>query len=269
MNRPIAPAPRPQPIQAKPLPAIARPPVNIAPARQLPAVVNPTAIARPPVNLNNVKPPAFVNPTAIARPPVNLSPNQVNPTARSRPPLNSNTIGRPPFNPNTTARPPINPTNVAWSNRYPNGANRNNYNRNNGWNGYGIGLGIAIGVGLSVPLIGTPSYFEPAPIYPEPIPTLALAPSQNNSAPSESGLRIDELVDGGVAKDVDLRPGDVIVGVGKIRVQTFEELKLALSLANGEVDIVFINGESGKLERLPLTPNEGKIGVAVVPVELK
>jgi len=86
-------------------------------------------------------------------------------------------------------------------------------------------------------------------------------------APGETGQRITDVTDG-PAKSADLRPGDVILGVGKTRTQTFEELQAALAAAKGEVDIVFINGEDGKVEKLPVKPVDGKIGIAVVPVPL-
>jgi membrane-associated protease RseP (regulator of RpoE activity) len=81
-------------------------------------------------------------------------------------------------------------------------------------------------------------------------------------------MQITEVTDGGIAKGVDLRPGDVILGVGKTRTRTFEELQAALAASKDEVDIVFVNGETGKVEKLPIKPDNGKIGVAVIPVPL-
>jgi hypothetical protein len=84
----------------------------------------------------------------------------------------------------------------------------------------------------------------------------------------ETGLQITEVLEGGTAKQADFRAGDVILGVGKNRTRTFEELKAALAASKDDVDIIFINGEDGKVEKLPVKPIEGKIGVAVVPVQL-
>lgn len=97
------------------------------------------------------------------------------------------------------------------------------------------------------------------------------APSNSERSPplsAESGLRITGLKDGGVAKQVDLRVGDVILGVGSTRTQTFEELQAALAAAKDDTEIIFINGENGKVEKLPIRPVEGKIGVGVVTQEL-
>jgi membrane-associated protease RseP (regulator of RpoE activity) len=87
--------------------------------------------------------------------------------------------------------------------------------------------------------------------------------------PEQIGMRIINVIDGGAAKKADLRQNDVILGVEDRRVNSFEELQSALAQATGEVNIIFINGENGKLERLPVTPINGKIGVAVAPIHLK
>lgn len=83
----------------------------------------------------------------------------------------------------------------------------------------------------------------------------------------EYGLRITEVFEG-PAKDANLRAGDVIVGVGNKRTQTFEELQLAL-LSNPQTDIVFINPDNQMIERLPVKVEDGKIGVAVMPIALQ
>jgi len=83
------------------------------------------------------------------------------------------------------------------------------------------------------------------------------------------GLRIDEVVPGGAAKKADLRKGDVIIGVGTTRTQSFEELQKALSAGSGNLEVVFLNSENRKMEKARVTPVDGKIGVAVVPVSLR
>jgi len=67
---------------------------------------------------------------------------------------------------------------------------------------------------------------------------------------------------------VDLRVGDVIVGVGNTRTQTFAELQAALAAVKEEIDIIFINGENGEVEKLPIKPIDGKIGASVVSQDL-
>lgn len=85
--------------------------------------------------------------------------------------------------------------------------------------------------------------------------------------PTETGLKITELLVG-PAKAANLRAGDIILGVGPTRTQTFEELQKALAASTDKTEIVFINGDDKKVEKIPLVPNNGKIGVAVVPVNL-
>ncbi len=127
--------------------------------------------------------------------------------------------------------------------------------------------GSFIGLGLSFSFLPSqPIYAQMAPPM-QGVTPLGIMPQP--SFANETGMRITQVLDAGTAKDADLRPGDVIVGIGKARIQNFQELQLALSLANGPVDVIFLNGESGQLERLPVTPDNGKIGVAVESQELK
>jgi len=86
-------------------------------------------------------------------------------------------------------------------------------------------------------------------------------------ASREQGLRITEVFDDGTAKMANLRAGDVILGVGQTRTPTFESLRLAL-LGNTETEIVFINRDNNKVEKMPVKVENGRIGVAVVPVAL-
>ena len=82
------------------------------------------------------------------------------------------------------------------------------------------------------------------------------------------GLFINEVLPNGVAKKADLRPGDIIVGVGTTRTQSFEELQKAVS-AGGNLEVVFLNHENRKMEKVKMTPVDGKIGVAVTAVTLR
>ena len=83
------------------------------------------------------------------------------------------------------------------------------------------------------------------------------------------GLLIDDVVAGGAAKKADLRKGDVIIGVGTTRTQSFEDLQKALASNTGNLEVVFLNAENRKMEKAKVTPVDGKIGVAVVPITLR
>jgi hypothetical protein len=137
-----------------------------------------------------------------------------------------------------------------------------------GYGGYGFGIGLGTGLGLGylfspggygyIPYSGRGEYA---------VPGSYVIPADMASDPQTSqwGLKITDVLDGS-AKKADLRVGDVILGVGQTQTQSFEELQSALAASRGPVDVVFINAESRKVEKLPVTPVNGKIGVAVNPV---
>jgi len=86
-------------------------------------------------------------------------------------------------------------------------------------------------------------------------------------AGQEHGMYVTEVFDHGTAWEANLRAGDIIVGVDQKRTQSFESLQLAL-LGNTEAEIVFINHDNGRIEKMPVKVENGKIGVAVVPIAL-
>ena len=113
-------------------------------------------------------------------------------------------------------------------------------------------------------------YGDPAGIpQGDPVPLVAQVFDSQLAPAAETGMKIVESIDGAAARAADLRANDIILAVGNQRVRTFAELQSALAQTNGETAIVFINAESGKTEKLFITPVAGKIGVAVVPVDLK
>lgn len=136
----------------------------------------------------------------------------------------------------------------------------------------GGGIGIGIGIGGPVgrrPVIVNPFPRYPYSIYPSIQPYPLVEPVEVLPVPAtETGLRIAELFDG-AAKDAALREGDIIIGVGRVRVRTFDELVLSLANVTGSVEITYIAGGNGKTEKALVTPVDGKIGVGVVPVDLR
>lgn len=86
------------------------------------------------------------------------------------------------------------------------------------------------------------------------------------AATRESGLKITDLGDG-AAKTAGLRSDDVIVSIAGKRVRTFEQLTAALSGVRGKADFVILR--DGNPETVSVTPAAGKIGAAVVQVDLK
>ncbi len=60
-----------------------------------------------------------------------------------------------------------------------------------------------------------------------------------------------------------------VTKVGGVPVQSFEEIAQVLADSTFAVDVEFINGENNKLELLTMTPENGKIGIMTVAVELE
>jgi len=114
----------------------------------------------------------------------------------------------------------------------------------------------------NVPMSGRASFLAPSYVGPEVIATVPVEVSGR-----ETGMRITEVFDNGGAKNANLRKGDIILGVGKTRAQSFEALQAALVGAT-DTEIVFINKDNNKVERLPIKVENGRIGVEVVPVTL-
>jgi hypothetical protein len=114
----------------------------------------------------------------------------------------------------------------------------------------------------NVPMSARASFFVPNYVTQEVIATVPVEMSGR-----ETGMQITQVFDYGAAKDANLRPGDIIIGIGKTRTQSFEALQAAL-LGVTDTEIVFVNKDNNKVERMPIKVDNGKIGVEVVPVTL-
>jgi len=152
----------------------------------------------------------------------------------------------------------------------------NNRGFNNGWNQWGtpgiyyggtnFGLWYSPYSSWNVPYSTRGGYGTTyVPATPS-VTTTTVVPA-NAEATSQYGLQVTRVFEGG-AKKADLRSGDVILGVGKTRTESFEALQAALVGAK-EVELVFFNNESKKVEKLPVKVDDGKIGVEVVPVVMQ
>jgi len=147
------------------------------------------------------------------------------------------------------------------------------------YGGYGSGIGVSLGRGTSlwfsptgynyIPWSGRSSLYSPntTVVVPQEY-VVPRAVETTTATASEWALRIDKVMDG-PAKKADLREGDVIMGVGQTRTQTLAELQQALAAARGQVDIVFLNKESQKIEKVQVTPDNGKLGIEVHPVDVQ
>jgi tetratricopeptide (TPR) repeat protein len=85
----------------------------------------------------------------------------------------------------------------------------------------------------------------------------------------ETGMKMTDVTEGGAAHEAGLRVGDIIVNVGTKRVKNLEDLTSALAAANGPVSAIVIRAESNQRETVTIAPRSGKLGIKVVPIELK
>jgi len=150
------------------------------------------------------------------------------------------------------------------------GIQGNNRGFNNGWNQWGtpgIGFWYSPYSTWNVPYSTRGGYGTTYVVPATPSVTTTTDVPANAEATSQYGLQVTRVFEGG-AKKADLRSGDVILGVGKTRTESFEALQAALVGAK-EVELVFFNNESKKVEKLPVKVDDGKIGVEVVPVVMQ
>jgi hypothetical protein len=179
--------------------------------------------------------------------------------------------GRPPNVQPQQVRPNVNPQSQGNWNR---GWNQNwGWNQPGGWNqpwGWNQGwYGPAWGQGPSI-------WFQPFGAWNVPPsarwgPSYVAAPVATipaEIAGREYGLQITEVFDGGGAKNANMRAGDVILGVGKTRTDSLEALQAAL-VGVAQADVVFVNRDNNRVERMPVKVDNGRIGVAVEPVMLQ
>ncbi len=140
------------------------------------------------------------------------------------------------------------------------------------YRGYGYGYG-GFGFGFDFGFYDAPWLYATPGIAVTPVPApYPVQQDPNATAPQmtggPTGMKITSLVENGTAAKGSLRVGDIILSVGTTRTSNFDELRSALAGVNDKADIVFINGENSKLEKLPITVDNGKIGVAVQEVQL-
>jgi len=90
----------------------------------------------------------------------------------------------------------------------------------------------------------------------------AAQPAAEEAASEEYGMKVTKVTPNGAAARADLRVGDIIVAVAGQRVQSFDELAAVLAERSSPTEIVIVNGENNKLEKMKIVPVNGKIGVA-------
>jgi hypothetical protein len=150
------------------------------------------------------------------------------------------------------------------------------------YGGYGTGIGVRLGNNAAlwfsptgynyIPWSARSSLYSPTTTVVVPqeyvVPRVIESTTTTGPTSNEWALKITKVMDG-PAKKADLREGDVIMGVGQTRTQTLAELQQALATARGQVDIIFLNKETQKIEKVQVTPDNGKLGIEVFPVDVQ
>ena len=86
-------------------------------------------------------------------------------------------------------------------------------------------------------------------------------------APAGRGMRVTAAHAGWPASEAGLREGDVVVSVDGTPVASTDEVKACLA-GKEEVEVVFVNGETGRLESTRVAPRQGLIGLSGETMEL-
>jgi membrane-associated protease RseP (regulator of RpoE activity) len=106
------------------------------------------------------------------------------------------------------------------------------------------------------------------PVYPRPIVVVDSPIVTTPVVATEWGMLITEETRTGPASAAGMRVNDIILNVGGMRTQTFDQLANALATV-GPVEVVFFNSESKQTEKTMVTPVNGRIGVTAQPVEVR
>ncbi len=85
----------------------------------------------------------------------------------------------------------------------------------------------------------------------------------------EMGMKVTQVGSSGAAAQADLRVNDIIVAASGKRTQSFEDLANILAAAKGPIELVILNGETNKLEKMNIVPVSGKIGIMTEPVAVE
>ncbi len=122
---------------------------------------------------------------------------------------------------------------------------------------------------LPQPYIAPQPYIVPTPTYI--VPRTTVVPSTPAPVtPSEMGILITELKPDGTAKAAGLRQGDVILSVDGKRIQSFEELRAALSVENKkQAKVEFIDGSNNQIDSKEVAIVDSKMGITIEEVPLK
>jgi serine protease Do len=96
---------------------------------------------------------------------------------------------------------------------------------------------------------------------------------ETNTAPADDGpvygMKITELDHEGTAAKEGLLVGDVILAINGQATPNFEEVRSALEKTGNKAEVIFLNKDNGKVERIVLRPVETRIGASVEAVQVR
>jgi len=121
----------------------------------------------------------------------------------------------------------------------------------------------------------TYSWEDSGDVVPPVVPNAGALPPpvQTDPPPAEEeplyGMKITDMDPKGSAYQEGLRVGDVILAVNGQPTPVFENLRAALQAGGSRADVVFLNKDNGKVERVIVRPVDTRIGVTVEEVRVQ
>jgi S1-C subfamily serine protease len=107
---------------------------------------------------------------------------------------------------------------------------------------------------------------KPRPRDLTPVPEADAAMS--DAGELQASGKLTDMDDDGPASEAVQQPGDVLLHVDGVRVQSAAQLRTALANAGGEAEVVFINAGTGLLDAVRVAPRHGRTGTRTEPVEV-
>jgi hypothetical protein len=146
-----------------------------------------------------------------------------------------------------------------------------------GGSGSGSSGSGGIGDGGAAPADGIPAPAYGPGSQPEvasgPAPGEAAPPADSGAAPGGEdavyGVKVIDLVPQGSAAREGLQVGDVILAINGQATPSYEHVRPAVQRRADRADVVFLNKDNGKVERIILHPVDGLIGVIMDDVRVR
>jgi hypothetical protein len=113
------------------------------------------------------------------------------------------------------------------------------------------------------PTVAPPTVIQPAVAPPAGGSDIDAEPA------ADFGLKVTFLADNGAAAQAGIGVGDILLTVGGVRVQSFDEMVAALANAGGSVEVVIAKADTCEMVTLLVVLIDGKLGVAVDAIAIQ